>query len=178
MNNSNPVKIWLIIGLTSWLTACGGGGGGGGGTSTPAGPVPVALKSIDGIWSTGCLVDGSASAMLIITFDMGTATLVFTEYMDVSCSPGVLTMSETTTATYVLRNAVTVDGSVAGITSATQADLTNTTVGSMDLGVISYSLVAIKDNKFYTGDGSGANDGDTEDLRHTQLDSEFVLDKI
>lgn len=71
---------------------------------------------------------------------------------------------------YVFGNDITVDGSVAGITTAIQVNNTDTTPGSSTLGQTSYDIFAVKDLiTLYVGDTLGANDGTTEVLRPIQL---------
>jgi hypothetical protein len=165
----NPVRIWLIIGLISVLAACGGGG-------TATATAPVALKSIDGNWAIDCFPDGATFFKIVANFNQGMGSAVTTIYTDAACTT-VMMIDPPQTMTYVLGEAVTVDGSVAGITSATQFDSTDTTPGP-EFGEVDYDLVAIKDNKLYVGYSDGANDGTTPTLRPTQLDPDIVLTKM
>ena len=152
-------------------------------TPTPVTPTP--LTSINGRWSIDCVnfSDEGASAEQDSVLTDGSATSVTNIYRGDNCVPanfravdtetGVITISdgvETETSTYTLGSLVTVDGSVLGITNATQFTTTNTTVGDEDFGEVEFDLVAISGDQLVVGDTDGANDGSTEALRAQQLE--------
>ena len=71
---------------------------------------------------------------------------------------------------YSLGNDVTVDGTVADITLATEIDMTNTTEGSNDFGAMNFDIFAITDDRtIYFGNADEPNNGSTIELRPTQL---------
>jgi len=160
----------LILGLACGLVACSSGSGSNDDEA-------VSLNDLDGSWTTPCFVDAMAmtSEMDVFTFDQGDISAVVTTYAGTTCS-GMM-MQEIQTATYVLGATVSVDGSVAGITVATEIDITNTTPGP-DFGDIDYDIIAIRNNNLYAGDTDGANDGTTPALRPTQLDPDVVLTRL
>jgi hypothetical protein len=168
-------KIFSLItslALMFMLVSCGG-------SSSSDSSSGTALTSINGSWKSNCYVDPvflpGNSVDVLATFNNGAATGIATTYGDITCTN--IAMQETPTATYILGSAVTVDGSVDGITTATKIDYTDTTVGSPDIGEKSYDIIAIKDNKLYQGNTDGANDGTTDALRPTQLDDSVVFTK-
>ena len=167
----NRHNLCAMLALAISLTSCGGGESSG----TNSGAV---LTSLNGTWRSDCFLDPvflpGASLLVSGTFNSGAVTIIGTTYDNATCN-GNISMQETLTGTYILGSAVTVDGSVAGITTATKIDYTETTAGSPDFGEITYDLVAIKDNKLYQGDTDGVNDGATEMLRATQLDGQIVF---
>jgi hypothetical protein len=172
-------KFFFLTILSVWLTACGGGGGGGGGDDITIGDDGTALENIDGTWLSNCDIDAPSdisSDLLVIAIN-GDLTVIATAYGNLSCNNDDILIQETVTATYILGSAVTVDGSVAGITTATEIDITDTTAGSPEFGETSFELVAIKDNEAYFGDCDGVNDCSTETLRATQLSDTIVLTK-
>jgi hypothetical protein len=85
---------------------------------------------------------------------------------------------DTFVTSIALGGAVTVDGSVAGITVATEIDITDMTPMSAQYGEVSYDLIAIQGNRFYLGLVDGVNDGSTPALRPAQLDDKLVYTRI
>jgi hypothetical protein len=124
---------------------------------------------LNGTWKSECVIDGSTSYIATGTFNDGKATFKATTYSDTTCT----TMSAdepAQTSTYTIGKDVTVDGSVAGITTATELDLIDTTPGASPAGEKSYNIFAIKDLiTLYAGDDTGANDGTTVAKRPTKL---------
>jgi len=168
---SYPVNMRAgsIILLSAWLAACGGSGGG---DSSGA----LSLKDFDGTWTSNCRVDLVTSFVEQAIIVNGTVNATLTEYTGSTCSGSIMTV-ENFTYSLALGKAVTVDGSVAGISVATEIDTTDVTPMSAQYGDVNYDLVAIQGNKLYFGDSSGANDGTTSLLRPTQLDDELVYTK-
>ena len=173
MNYRNLRRAWLIILLSAWLVACSSSGSGS--DSDGDGGAVISLKDLDGTWETDCLVDAPFSVSLVVTFNNGNADLSETEYADGACTM-VMTVNSRDLL-FELGSAVMLDGAVAGITSATQADVTITTPMIAETGNVDYDIIAIKGNSLYIGDSNGANDGSTLALRPTQLDAEYVFTK-
>ena len=114
----------------------------------------------------------TASVRLDITFNDGKVSAVGTTYSDAACA--MVSTVENSTADYTIDGDVTIDGSVAGITSGTKIDTTDTTPGS--LGEKEFDIFAISNlTTLYIGNSDGLNDGTTADKRPTQLDSEIVF---
>ena len=122
---------------------------------------------LNGTWASGCVDDTPDSLQITAMFNNGTGSVSITKFVgDTTCDPANLATVENETFTYTIGTDVTVDGSVAGITTATQVDFTDTTAGSPDIGTIDYDIFAIKDLiTLYIGDTDGANDGSTAALR-------------
>ena len=166
MNGKHLIRAGSILLLTTWLVACGGSSGGGDDDEV------VAFNDLNGDWTSGCFVDAPFSVKLDVTFNDNNVTVTETEYADAACSMPTTVKNET--SSFTLGGAVSLDGSVAGITSATKIDITSLS----DPGDTDYDLIAIKDDTLYLGDDSGANDGSTPELRPTQLDGNFILTRI
>ena len=126
---------------------------------------------LNGTWISDCINDDPDSQQVSATFNSGSGSVAFTTFVgDVTCAPASLSTVENETFDYTFGSDVTVNGSVAGITTATQIDFTDTTQGSLDIGTITYDIFAIKDLlTLYIGDDSGVNDGSTAALRPTEL---------
>ena len=139
-----------------------------------------AHELLNGTWATVCgIIDPVSSNNIVYVFNDGVGSGTHTTYNDNLCSPLNIISVEPATFTYIFGSNVTVDGSVSGITTATQIDITETTQGSATLGEITYDIGAIKDlTTLYLGDDSGTNDGSTAALRPTQLDGLFPLTKL
>ena len=130
----------------------------------------VTALVLNGTWLSNCVVEAPNSFMVLANLNNGLGSSVGTTFSDTACT--MVSMVEQDTFTYTLGADVTVDGSVAGITTATEVDTTDTTVGSPDFGDIDYDIFAIKDlNTLYIGDDTGVNDGTTAALRPTTLSS-------
>jgi len=145
--------------------------------STTAQAVTHAL--LNGTWVSNCgIIDPVSSNNIVLVFNNGVGAATYTIFDDTLCSPNSISMVEPGSFTYTLGSDVTVDGSVAGITTATQFDITDTTQGSATFGETTYDIVAIKDSTtLYTGDDGGTNDGSTPALRPTQLQGFLVFNK-
>lgn len=165
------IRTASIILLSAWLAACGSSGGGSSSDGT------LELKDLDGTWTTACLVDAPNSLMVELLINNGTLNSTTTTYAGNTCSGGVM-MIELTNLSLKLGDAVTLDGSVAGITTATEVDATNTTPMSPDNGEVEYSIIAIKGDSLYYGDFDGVNDGTTPARRSIQLDDSVVFTRI
>jgi hypothetical protein len=148
-------------------------------STTPAATTATttALTSIDGIWQSACQaieIDGGPySFQLTLTADDGNSVFIQDFYNGLTCEGDNLDEDGPENETYTLGDVVTVDGSVASITSATKIDLTD------EDGVTSYNIIAISGNNLYVGDeGDDENNGigETEENRPEQL-ANFALVK-
>lgn len=127
---------------------------------------------LNGTWISSCITTnldpGLGSAKVNATLSNGSGSVTYTGYSDNGCQTVTTTVPET--FTYTLGIDVTVDGSVAGITTATQVNFIDTTPGAIPAGEESFDIYAIKDLiTLYVGDDTGVNDGSTTALRPTQL---------
>jgi hypothetical protein len=159
--STGHLKAASVLLASIALVACGGGAT----TTTPDTAASVALTSIDGTWKTACLATNDPAIFFEIqnVFTQGSGQSQVTRYSDDACTfTGTVSGSIND---YTLGAAVTVDGSVEGITSATKFDTINTPDKTFD-------IVAIKGTNFYWGntDDAAATDGSTDAKRPTQLD--------
>ncbi len=141
-------------------------------------------------WTAECAVDvdgvNSYISTLVFTSDggilynSGTGTSSNSYYLeDTTCTVNeafpVPEIRDSNTFSYTLGKNVTVNGSVAEITEATEIDTVNTTEGSPDLGAEEYDIFAIKDKyTLYFGNKEDPNNGTTIDLRPTQLTDSVI----
>jgi len=162
------------------LAGCGGSSGGSGDSGSSEGGVSGAVTTAlaTGTWKTPCNLNDEDPADIVnfiieVIIDATTITGTVTDYdqADTTCTGISLAVVGLDPLTYILGGDVTVDGSVAGITTATKIDTT-------DLGPpieIDYDLIAISNNKLYLGNTDGVNDGTSDALRPTQLDSVYFF---
>ena len=137
-------------------------------TTSPA--TPLTNATLNGTWIGNCFDDGAPPwVRLSVLLDNGNATVTVTSYSDDTCT-NVSMIDALITATYTLGAVVTVDGTVAGITSATQIDTIQIT--GVSPGQKSYDIYAIVGNKLYVGDDSPPNDGTTPATRPIKLDAD------
>lgn len=159
-------KIMALCAILIGLAGCSS-------SDDPAADLSATLTNalLNGTWASDCFVDASDSFTVIATFNDGNGTTEITNYIgDTTCTN--ISFIENETFSYIFGNDVTVDGSVAGITTATQIDVTDTTIGSPTLGEIDYDIFAITNLiTLYIGNTNGVNDGSTAALRPTQLDN-------
>jgi hypothetical protein len=140
-------------------------------TTPAAATTKTALTSIDGIWQSACQareIDGGPySFQVTLTADGGNSVIIQDFYNGLTCEGVNLDEDGPENETYTLGDVVTLDGSVASITSATKIDSTD------EDGVTSYSIVAISGNNLYIGDDDDDDDDDsiieTEENRPEQL---------
>ena len=162
------VKSLLICAVLVFLGACSSSSSDGEDGST------VTLsRDLNGVWTTGCLVEAPFSVRLQISINNGVVSITETEYADAACS-NVLEIDNTISWTFTLGDSVALDGLVAGILNATQIDISVTAPASL-AGDRAFDIIAIQGNRLYVGDTDGANDGSSADLRPTQLDDELVF---
>jgi hypothetical protein len=138
-------------------------------STTPAATTATALTSIDGIWQSACqaveMDGGNFSFQVTLTADGGNSVVIQDFYNGLTCEGVNLDEDGPENETYTLGDVVTLDGSVASITSATKIDSTD------EDGVTSYSIVAISGNNLYIGDDDDDDDSiiETEENRPEQL---------
>lgn len=124
---------------------------------------------LNGNWLRTCVVSGPASYDVSATFSDGIGSLFATEYSDTTCSTTSM-IGTTVDFTYTIGNDVTLDGSVAGITTVSEINF------DFGGGSLSFDLAAINNlTILYFGDtDSDANfNGDTLDKRAIKLDPTF-----
>lgn len=163
------IKIIVISAIVIGLAGCSSSDD----VTVPSIDGSITGLLLNGTWASGCIIDGTDSFTVIATFNNGNGTLEVTGYIgDTTCAIANLTFVEKETFSYILGSDVTVDGTVAGITTATQIDVTDTTdPNSPDFGTIDYDIFAITNLiTLYAGNTDGVNDGSTAALRPTQLD--------
>ena len=169
-------RFCASLALILILANCGGGDGDGDDIGFTSGT--VTNTTLNGTWLSNCdadpffLPDYSIQASAL--FNNGRLTLIVTSFDNTICT-GNITTQETFTATYILGIDVPVDGSVAGITSATKIDYIDTTIASPEFGEQTFDIIAIKGNNLYEGDDNGVNDGTTDALRPTTLLDDSVF---
>jgi hypothetical protein len=144
-------------------------------TTPAAATTKTALTSIDGIWQSACQareIDGGPySFQVTLTADGGNSVIIQDFYNGLTCEGVNLDEDGPENETYTLGDVVTLDGSVASITSATKIDSTD------EDGVTSYNIVAINGNNLYIGDDDEDDSiGETEENRPEQL-TNFALVK-
>lgn len=171
------IRHVLALSITlSGLASCSSDGDGGStsttSTTTPTTGAPLTLAALNGNWSTGCVAATPSPGSFTIntTITNGSISATGTIYSDNACT--MISMVPTpATSTFTLGSVVTIDGSVAGLTTATQIDITDTTAGSPDFGTIEYDIIAISSGQqLFTGNTDGVNDASTPALRPIQLD--------
>ena len=146
-------------------------------TTPAAATTKTALTSIDGIWQSACqareIDGGDFSFQVTFTANGGNSVVIQDSFNGLTCEGDNLDEDGPENETYTLGDVVTVDGSVASITSATKIDSTD------EDGVTSYNIVAISGSNLYIGDeGDDENNGigETEETRPEQL-ANFALVK-
>jgi hypothetical protein len=174
--NLGSLKVTSVLIASIALVACGGSS-----TITPTTTLtttaPVAstgaLTSIVGTWAR-CFVDGDNSSKLVATFaDDGTTSVQKTTHSDnTTCDNNQPDIETDNTGTFTLGSAVGLDGSVDGIVTATQLSTSSLDIASP------FDLIAIKDNKIFTGNTDGANNGSTLALQPTQLNADSLTKQI
>ncbi len=131
-------KILLLSTLLLGLTAC---------SSTEDELVATITNALlNGTW-TKCEIDGTSTSFKVtMTLNNGTGTSDVLTYANTTCA-GNGAAEPQESITYTLGADVTVDGSVAGITTATAADI------SFNAAPAELSVVAIQNlNTLYVGD--------------------------
>jgi hypothetical protein len=169
-SNFSQFKTVSVLMVSMTLVACGSSSSSTGGT--------LASTSIAGTWAS-CAIDvnGSDSTTLVATFtDSGDAFRQNTKHVgSTTCDTSVnnVDLKIDNTGIFTLNSAVTVDGSVEGITIAAQFDFSNLNIINKTISA-PFDLVAIKDNSLFFGDTNGDTDGSTSALRPTQLSAQSL----
>lgn len=151
----------------------------------------VVSTFLSATWTAKCVIDGADSYKPTLVFNTnggalynsGTGTSSNVYYLEnttctITAAFPVPDVRDSNPFSYTLGNNVIVDGSVAGITEATEIDTTtNTTAGLITFGVAEFDIFAIKDKfTLYFGNKTDTNDGTENYLRPTQLsDSDTVI---
>jgi hypothetical protein len=170
--NLGSLKVASVLIASIALVACGDSS-----TTTATTTEPVAstgaLTSIVGTWAR-CFVDGDNSIKLVATFaDDGTTSVQKTTHSEnTTCDNNQSEIETDNTGTFTLGSAVGLDGSVDGIVTATQLSTSNLDIASP------FDLIAIKDNKIFTGNTDGTNNGSTLALQPTQLNADSLTKQI
>jgi hypothetical protein len=150
--------LFFLAGAVVSLAACGGGTTTATGTTTGTAPA----NKIVGSWAR-CNVTGTTSNKVVTTFGAlsagpraggfsGQASLQITNFTDADCS-----------AIFFLESAVTVDGTVAGITAATQ-------YSGYPSPAVDFDIIAANATQLFFGDKS-TNTGATLALQLTQIET-------
>ncbi len=165
-----------IIILSIILTGLAGCTGSSSSNSDPSGPgtppngsATVTATQLVGTWIGDCEVDKldpqlSIKASLIYTITDGVRDK--TLYSDGICQQVMMILPQDSFS-YTLGSDFTLDGTVAGITTGTEANITDTPTG-----ITRYNSIALVGNKLYVGDGEAdpARDTSAADKRPTKLD--------
>ena len=137
----------------------------------------VTHSLLNGAWLSNCVVEAPISFRVLALLNDGIGSSTGTVFSDTGCTT-IPKVEDPQTFTYTLGANVTVDGSVAGITTATQVDLIDTTFNAIPPNEESFDIFAIKDlTTLYIGDDTGVNDGTTAALRPTTLSSTIIFTK-
>jgi hypothetical protein len=151
--NIGHLKAASVLMASIALVACGGSGSGNPTTTaTPTG----AEASINGVWRS-CNVQGDDSEQNVITFLDGVASTQVTKHTGTTtCNTAKTSITiEEGTVSYTLGSAVTVDGSVSNITTATKLN-----------------------TEFFGESNFDTNNGTSDALRPTQLGSDGFTKQV
>ena len=142
---------------------------------------------LNNTWISECVVDEANSYIPTLVFTTNGGTLYNSgtgssskiyHTDDTTCSTLEPEVVDINTFSYTLGKDITVDGTVADITEATEIDTINTTEDSADLGAGEYDIFAIKDRfTLYFGNKVEPNNGTTADLRPTQLSDSVIYSR-
>jgi hypothetical protein len=165
--NIGNLKVASVLMASIALVACGGGGS--------TNPATGDEASINGVWRS-CNIQGDDSEQNVITFVDGVASTQDTEHTGTNtCNTAKTSITiEEGTVSYTLGSAVTVDGSVSNITTATK--LNTEFFGESNFNA--FDLIAIKDNVVFFGNSDGTNNGTSDALRPTQLGSDGFTKQV
>jgi hypothetical protein len=136
-------------------------------------PTPVTPAAFLGTWKSPCFLDDDDLSdqfysVITLTINDSTANALIDRYDLATDSSCMNSLSQTTVNNfYRLGSDVTVNGTVAGITTATKIDFTETAPPNE----VDYTIIAVKDNRLYFGnDDDPATDGTTDAKRPVQLE--------
>jgi hypothetical protein len=165
--NIGHLKAASVLMASIALVACGSGGS--------KNPAAGDEASINGVWRS-CNIQGDDSEQNVITFLDGVASTQDTEHTGTTtCNTAKTSITiEEGTVSYTLGSAVTVDGSVSNITTATKLNTEFFGESNFD----AFDLIAIKDNVVFFGDSEGTNNGTSDALRPTQLGSDGFTKQV
>ena len=135
-------------------------------------PTRVTPAAFLGTWKSLCFLDDDDPldqfySVITLTINASTANALIDMY-DLSDANCLGASTQTTVNNfYRLGSDVTVNGTVAGITTATKIDFTETAPPNE----VDYTIIAVKDNRLYFGnDDDPATDGSTDVKRPVQLE--------
>jgi hypothetical protein len=135
-------------------------------------PTRVTPAAFLGTWKSLCFLDDDDPldqfySVITLTINASTANALIDMY-DLSDANCLGASTQTTVNNfYRLGSDVTVNGTVAGITTATKIDFTETAPPNE----VDYTIIAVKDNRLYFGnDDDPATDGTTDAKRPVQLE--------
>jgi len=139
-------------------------------------------------WTSGCVIDGENSYLPTLVFSTygaakynfgtGSSSNIY-HTGNTTCSSTDPETQDFSTFSYTLGADVIVDGSIAGLTEATEIDTINTTEDSVDLGAEEFDIFAIKDKyTLYFGNKDDPTNGTTADLRPTQLSDAIIYTRF
>ena len=160
-------KIIILSAILAGLVGCSSSDDA---PTTVSGTVTTA--ELVGTWLRACEADasltGSFDLSLILTDTDGIVNINM--YDDANCTSQF--GMDTETFTYILGADFALDGTVAGITTGTELNDTNTTPGDPDIGEITYNSIALVGTSLYIGDDEAdpAKDSSTPAARPTTLD--------
>jgi hypothetical protein len=142
--NIGHLKAASVLMASIALVACGSGGS--------ANPATGNEASINSVWRS-CNIQGDDSEQNVITFVDGVASTQVTEHNSTNtCNTAKTSITiEEGTVSYTLGSAVTVDGSVSNITTATKLNTEFFGESNFD----TFDLIAIKDNVVFFGNSDG-----------------------
>ena len=131
----------------------------------------VTTAQLIGTWLLTCEADGAGGSIDgSVTLTAATGDVEVNVYDDANCQ--TVNMIEMESFTYTLGADFALDGTVAGITTGTELDSTNTTPGSLNLGEITYDSIALVGTSLYISDDEAdpLKDGSSPAARPTKLD--------
>jgi hypothetical protein len=112
----------------------------------------LASAALVGTW-VSCNNNGNIDTRTSITVTNSGMSIIDADFtLNSNCSGNAVSQEPEETVSYELGSLVTVNGAVAGLTNATQLDITFTTVGSPSFGQKAFSIIAVKGNQMFFGD--------------------------
>ena len=167
-------KIIILSAILAGLAGCSSSSSDDTSTGVSA---TVTTAQLVGTWLLACEEEfddsgfsiGSFEGAVLLTASTGVVTVF--EYSDANCQVDRQALSPNTFS-YTLGPDFTLDGTVAGITTGTEFNEEDTTIGSIDFGEKTYSSIALVGNSLYVGDDEAdpLKDATAPDKRPTKLD--------
>lgn len=167
-------KIIILSAILAGLAGCSSSSSDDTSTGVSA---TVTTAQLVGAWQLACEEEfddngvsmGSFEGVVTLTSSTGIVTA--TMYSDANCNE-IAQIMDPQTFSYTLGPDFTLDGTVAGITTGTELNDEDTTIGSIDFGEKTYTSIALVGDSLYTGDDEAdpLKDATTPDKRPTKLD--------